>query len=115
MYAILLQRSLSALTVHSVWYFVMPSFSCRTTPALPLTYGRHRGAMACFKDAEQYLAKLPSISLEGMEPLDFQSAKEQGVAMETQGYKVGLAGCLPHPEGLPSCHWESVGLASQAI
>ena len=53
--------------------------------------------MACFREAEQFLAKLPSISLEGMEPLGFQGAKEQAVAMDSQGYKVGLAGCLPFP------------------
>ena len=55
--------------------------------------------MACFREAEQFLAKLPSISLEGMEPLGFQGAKEQAVAMDSQGYKVGLAGCLPFPCG----------------
>ena len=57
--------------------------------------------MAYFKEAEQFLAKLPSISLEGMEPLGSQGAKEQAVAMETQGYKVGLAGCLLPLRGCP--------------
>ena len=59
--------------------------------------------MACFKEAEHFLAKLPSLSLEGMEPLGSQGVREQAVAMETQGYKVGLAGRLPPPEGLPAC------------
>ena len=53
--------------------------------------------MACFREAEQFLAKLPSISLEGMEPLGSQGAKEQAVAMDFQGYKVGLAGCQLFP------------------
>ena len=66
--------------------------------------------MAYFKEAEKFLAKLPSISLEGMEPLGSQGAKEYSVAMDSQGYKVGLAGWLLRPEGLPSHHWESAGM-----
>ncbi len=45
--------------------------------------------MAYLKEAEVFLAKLPSISLEGMEPLGSQApSKEQGLTVETQGYKV---------------------------
>ncbi len=45
--------------------------------------------MAYLKEAEGFLAKLPSISLEGMEPLGSQGpSKEQGLTVETQGYKV---------------------------
>lgn len=48
--------------------------------------------MAYIKEAEGFLAKLPSISLEGMEPLAPQSApKEQVLTVENQGYKVPLA------------------------
>lgn len=44
--------------------------------------------MAYLKEAEVFLAKLPSISLEGMEPLGSQApSKEQGLTVETQGYK----------------------------
>ena len=45
--------------------------------------------MAYLKEAEGFLAKLPSISLEGMEPLGSHGPpKEQGLTVETQGYKV---------------------------
>ncbi len=45
--------------------------------------------MAYIKEAEGFLAKLPSISLEGMEPLAPQGPpKEQLHTVETQGYKV---------------------------
>ena len=48
--------------------------------------------MAYIKEAEGFLAKLPSISLEGMEPLAPQGPpKEQLHTVETQGYKVLLA------------------------
>ena len=48
--------------------------------------------MAYIKEAEGFLAKLPSISLEGMEPLAPQGPpKEQVHSVEPQGYKVPLA------------------------
>lgn len=48
--------------------------------------------MAYIKEAEGFLAKLPSISLEGMEPLAPQGPpKEQMHAVESQGYRVHLA------------------------
>jgi hypothetical protein len=48
--------------------------------------------MAFIKEAEGFLAKLPSISLEGMEPLAMHGTpKEQVLGVETQAYKVNLA------------------------
>lgn len=47
--------------------------------------------MAYLKEAEGFLAKLPSISLEGMEPLGPHGApKEQMLTVETQGFKVPM-------------------------
>lgn len=47
--------------------------------------------MAYLKEAEGFLAKLPSISLEGMEPLGPHGApKEEVLTVETKGFKVPM-------------------------
>ena len=47
------------------------------------------GTMAYLKHAEAFLAKLPSISMEGMDQLGVQSSvKLQMAPCETQGHKV---------------------------
>ena len=49
------------------------------------------GTMAYLKDAEAFLAKLPSISLEGMDQLGVQSSvKLQMAPCESQGHKVSF-------------------------
>lgn len=87
--------------------------------------------MAYFKEAENFLAKLPSISLEGMEPLGPHSIPtEQMLTVENQGFKVSMFGyyalldgraSLPGPLGqyieeeggeLSLCQLASVGFLS---
>ena len=74
------------------WQYLSSILMVQIDPAGPSLVLVCEGAMAYIKEAEGFLAKLPSISLEGMDPLAPHALpKEQVHTVETEDYKVRLA------------------------